>query len=267
MSYIELKQHYPWLVPVAVFFVAMITIMMILVFVNALFNRQHQKRLQALQNHLFPDRYYQEVMQMYPQLTIESVQMAFEQLRLYFRVCVIKQPKRVAMPSRLVDVCWHIFICDTRQYQRFCDAVFDGFLHHEAIVDTSFSIQGASSEMSKPETDDGLSEETKAQRDLEFQNQLAAARIYQWSAELEVKDKGQSSILATVPLLFKIDKELGIGDGFHYSTVINQFLAEFDLKAAKAVEDKRNVEGTGGTDAACGDGGSAAACGGCGGST
>jgi hypothetical protein len=267
MSYIELKQHYPWLFPVAVFFLAMIVILLVLVVASALINRQHQKRLQALASHVFPDRYYKEVTQMYPQLSIESVQMAFEQLRLYFRVCLIKQPKRVAMPSRLVDVCWHCFICDTRQYQRFCDDVFDDFLHHEALVDTSFSIPSASSELSKPEEEADLSEKAKAQRDIEFQNQLVAARIYQWSAELEVKSKRQNPIATDVPLLFKIDEALGIGDGFHYPLEITQFLESFDLKAAEGAEDMRNVEGTSGTAAACGDGGSAATCGGCGGST
>ncbi len=265
MTYIELKPHYPWLVPMTAFFLVLIGILLVLVVASALMNRQHQKRLKALQSHVFPDRYYQEVMRMYPQLSIESVQMAFEQLRLYFRVCLIKQPKRVAMPSRLVDVCWHSFICDTRQYQRFCDDAFGGFLHHEAIVDMSFSIQGISSELSKPEEKGNRSEEAKAQRDLEFQYQLSAARIYHWSAQLELKDEGQSSTSTDVPLMFRIDEELDIGDGFRYSTDITRFLADFDLKAAEAQETKRQTDGASGTGAACGDGGSAA-CGGCGGS-
>lgn len=265
MTYIELKQHYPWLVPIAAFFLALIAIFLFLVVASALINRQHQKRLKTLQSHVFPDRYYQDVMQMYPQLSIDNVQMAFEQLRLYFRLCLNKQPKRVAMPSRLVDVCWHNFICDTRQYQQFCDAVFGDFLHHEAIVDTSYSIQGTSGELSKPEEKENLSVEAKALRDLEFQNQLAAARIYQWSAELEVKEKGQSSSATDVPLLFRIDEELGIGDGFRYSTDVTVFLSDFDLKAAEAQETKRQTDGASSTGASCGDGGSAA-CGGCGGS-
>jgi hypothetical protein len=82
---------------------------------------------------------------------------------------------------------------------------------------------------------------------------------------LEAKSKEQSLILAAVPLLFRIDEELAIGDGFRYSTEITQFLAEFDLKAAEAQETKRQTDGASGTGAACGDGGSAA-CGGCGGS-
>jgi hypothetical protein len=267
MNYIDLKQHYPWLVPVTVFFLALIAILLVLVVASALMNRQHQKRLRALESQVFPDRYYQEVLRLYPQLSIDNVQMAFEQLRLYFRVCLNNQPKRVAMPSRLVDVCWHSFICDTRQYKRFCDDVFGDFLHHEATVDTSFSIPSASSELSKPGEETEPSEEAKAQRDLEFQNQLVAARIYQWSAELEFKGKGQNPIATDVPLLFKIDEALGIGDGFHYPLDITQFLESLALKAAEGAEDMRNVEGTSGTGAACGDGGSAAACGGCGGST
>jgi hypothetical protein len=45
-----------------------------------------------------------------------------------------------------------------------------------------------------------MSEELKAQKALEFRNQLAAARIYQWAVELEVI--GQNSMLPIVPLLF-----------------------------------------------------------------
>lgn len=265
MTYTELKQHYAWLVPMAAFFLALIAIFLFLVVASALINRQHQKRLKALQSHVFPDRYYQEVMRMYPQLSIDNVQKAFEQLRLYFRLCLNKQPKRVAMPSRVVDVCWHIFICDTRQYQQFCDDVFGDFLHHEAVVDTSFSIQGTSSDLSKPEEKENLSEEAKTQKDLEFQHQLAAARIYHWSAELEAMDKGQSSNSADIPLLFRIDEELDIGGGFRYSTDVTRFLADFDLKAAEAQETKRQTDGASGSGAACGDSGSAA-CGGCGGS-
>jgi hypothetical protein len=56
---------------------------------------------------------------------------SFEQLRLYFQICWRYEKRLVAMPSRLIDECWHTFICDTRIYAEFCEAVLGRFLHHE----------------------------------------------------------------------------------------------------------------------------------------
>ena len=109
--------------------------------------------------------------------------------------------------------------------------------------------------------DTKLSAETNNQQELDFKNQLSAARIYRWA--LRVESDEQNSEDVHVPMLFSIDTELNIEDGYFYSSEMLEFLAKFDLKVAEAVVTKRDTEAAGGSAAACGDGGS---CGGCGGS-
>jgi hypothetical protein len=198
--------------------------------------------------------------------TSEQVSLGFEQLRLYLEVCLVYSSpgssKLVAMSSKLVDTCWHAFICETREYQAFCKSIFGGFLHHESKVNTSFPLLDISAEDLKNGVATHLSAETQAQREFDFKNQLAAARIYHWAMSMGRQE--QDSDLVQVPLLFTIDQELSIENGYFYTSEVLEFLAKFDLKLAEAAVARRETEAAGGSAAACGDGGS---CGGCGGST
>lgn len=101
---------------------------------------KHKKQQQALSDFIFPDAYSEEVRKRDPQLTQEEIGQAFEQLRVYFLRCWQQSPKAVALPTQLIDLCWHTFILDTRQYHRFCNAVFGKYLHHD-----SDAIEGKSS--------------------------------------------------------------------------------------------------------------------------
>ena len=264
MSHHALERQYPWLYPITLFFAGTIIVLLTLVTLSALLNRQRQKRLQVLRNHVFPVSYHEEVMKRYPHLTAEDVNQAFEQLRFYFSICLAKKPTAVAMPSRIVDVCWHIFISDTRQYKQFCDTVLGDFLHHETWVVANLSVQSELIAGVEQKEKVDLSEEMKVQQALEFRNQLAAARIYQWAVELEGKE--QISISPAVPLLFRIDEELAINDGFFYPKELTEFLANYDLKAAESMAANQDFTAAGSAGVACGDGGGATACGGCGGS-
>lgn len=230
--------------------------------INVYLDRKQQKRRGFLKGYVFPESYHIEVMKRYPHLSTEDVSLTFEQLRFYFCICLLKKPMSVAMPSRIVDVCWHIFLCDTRQYGQFCEMVFGDFLHHEVWVEANLSVQNELTAGVAQKEPEDLSEEMKAQQALEFRNHLAAARIYQWSALLE--GEGQKSMSPTVPLLFKIDEKLAIKDGFLYPREITEFLAQYDLKAAESIVASQNSAADGSAGVACGDGGS---CGGCGGST
>ena len=236
-----------------------------MVTLSAFFNRQRQKRLKALESHVFPERYQAEVMKRYPHLSTEHVNIAFEQLRFYFFICMLKKPTSVAMPSRIVDVCWHIFLCDTRQYKHFCETVFGDFLHHEVWVEANLTVQNKLIPDVVQKEQEDLSEELKAQQAHESRNQITAARIYQWAAEFE--GKGQDSLSTGVPLLFRIDEELAISDGFLHSRDVAEFLAKYNLKAAESEAASLDLAAAGSDGAACGDGGGSAACGGCGGST
>jgi hypothetical protein len=111
---------------------------------NAYFDRREDKRRNWLNNYVFPESCYSEVQQLYPHLTTEQIEHAFEQLRLYLEVCLVysspNSSRLVAMTSKLVDTCWHAFICETREYQAFCKTAFGGFLHHESKVNTTFPL-------------------------------------------------------------------------------------------------------------------------------
>ena len=65
-------------------------------------------------------------------------------------------------------------------------------------------------------------------------------------------------------MLFSMDEEYGIADGYVYDWVITDALAKFDIKAASEKLKNQETPGGDGSGAACGDGSSA--CGGCGGS-
>ncbi len=229
--------------------------------INVYLDGKEQKRLGLLKGYVFPESYHIEVMKRYPHLSAEDVTLSFEQLRFYFSICLLKKPTSVAMPSRIVDVCWHIFLCDTKQYKQFCETVLGDFLHHEAWVDANLSVQRELTAGVAQKEPEELSEEMNAQQALEFRNHLAAARIYQWSAELE--GEGQKSKLPSVPLLFKIDEALAIKDGFLYPQEHIDFLANYDLKGAESEAASQDLAAAGSAGVACGDGGS---CGGCGGS-
>ena len=239
------------------------TVFLILKGLNAYFDRREEKRHEWLRNYVFPESCYLEVQQRYPHLTAEQVEIAFEQLRLYFEVCLVylspDSSELVVMPSKLVDGCWHTFICETREYKAFCKAVFGGFLHHASGVNTSFPLVDISADV----ISNGKNAKTPAevQQEIDFKNQLAAARIYQWT--LAVNEAQSSSGTNQVPWLFDIDQAFNIEDGYFYQAEVLAFLAKFDLEAAQDAVAKRETEAAGGSVAAYGDGGS---CGGCGGS-
>ena len=230
---------------------------------NAYFDRKEDKRRGFLKAFVFPESCYAEVKQRYPHLTAGQVEIAFEQLRLYFEVCLVylspDSSELVPMPSKLVDRCWHVFICETREYQAFCKAVFGGFLHHASGVNASFPLVDISADVIRK--GENAKSPAEVQQEIDFKNQLAAARIYQWALAISIAQG--SSETDEVPWLFLIDQAFNIEDGYFYEPEVLAFLAKFDLKAAQAAVAKRETEAAGGSVAACGDSGS---CGGCGGS-
>lgn len=131
MNYAFFAETFPWLSPRGQYFAAIFLILFMAVSVVALEGRQWGKQKMALEDWQFDETYAREVLTKYPHLREAEVTEAFEQLRLYFSICWQYDKKLVAMPSKLVDECWHVVICDTRNYAQFCEAVLGSFLHHE----------------------------------------------------------------------------------------------------------------------------------------
>jgi hypothetical protein len=238
MNYPLFTEMFPWVAPMGQFFAAVFLVLLFAVSIPVFESRIWSKQKKALEVWMFDDAYTREVLQMYPHLTENDVTEAFEQLRLYFQICWRYEKRLVAMPSRLVDTCWHLFILDTRNYAQFCELAFGRFLHHEQPSTIEFQEMPA---------------DARNQRQM-----LANARAYQGALLCGAK---QVNVGLTVPLLFSIDERLRIDDGFCYSTEFLESLAAFDLKQAEEKLSKADgaADGSG---AACGDGGSC----GCGGS-
>lgn len=90
------------------------------------------------------------------------------------------------MPSHVVDVAWHEFILYTRDYQQFCERGFGRFLHHVPA--------------------EAMPSETQAR--------VGIRRTWQWSCKLE---NINYLLPHKLPLLFAIDAQLNIPDGFYFA--------------------------------------------------
>lgn len=134
----------------------------------------------------FPQRLRSKLSERYPHLTPEQTSQVLQGLREYFQLCRLAKRQMVAMPSQAVDVAWHEFILYTRQYRSFCSRALGRFLHHtpnDALPDSRVASEGI----------------RRAWR-------LACARE---GLPLQAPQR--------LPLLFALDAELGIADGFRYS--------------------------------------------------
>lgn len=235
MNQAYFTETFPWLAPIGQFFAALFLVLLMAVSVVALEGRQWSKQKMALKDWKFDEAYILEILLKYPHLSEVDVTTAFEQLRLYFGVCWWNEKKLVAMPSKLVDACWHVFICDTRNYARFCEAVFGKFLHHEQPSANELQSVNASERYQML--------------------MIPNARAYQGAL------RHATNTGLAVPDLFSIDERLRIANGFYYSAEFLESLAAFNVRVAESRLSKSDGAADGSA-AACGDGG---ACG-CGGS-
>ena len=148
--------------------------------------RRLAARLAFIERFRFPLRLASETRERYPQLGPADLKRVEHALRQYFRLCARSRLKRVAMPSRVVDAMWHAWILDTRAYANFCKLAFGRFLHHTP----------AESMRSATEPTIGIH------------------RAWQ----LACIDEGMAARApARLPLLFALDGELGVPDGFRYA--------------------------------------------------
>ncbi len=173
----------------------------------------------------FPETIQEKVIERYPHLSNDDVQRAISALKTYFIICNRRNGQMVSMPSQVVDIVWHEFILHTRRYKEFCDHGLGGFLHHTPA-----------SEMKS--TDDMIK---------------GLGRCWRLSCDYEGIDYRSPSRL---PLLFVIDEELQILDGYKYAL-------------DQGIEGRyRSLSDNHGLSSSCGGGDSGVGCaggGGCGG--
>lgn len=197
--------------------------------------RPSASRVRFISNYAFPAELERRVLALHPELDADRVRIVIEGLRQYFLACLTAWTggiaRHVGMPSKAVDDAWHEFILMTRDYASFCRHAFGRYLHH--VPDA---------QMSEPMGD--------ALANTLHQLNRPAPSPAGWAT------------LGAMPLLFAIDRELGVTGGYSY-----------DAPALAQLEQKR-VPGTSrgeGGGAACGaviggaggascDAGSAAGC-------
>jgi hypothetical protein len=148
--------------------------------------RLRARREAAIDTYEFPPGLRERVRRHYPHLRDADVDRVFSALREYFHLCRVAGRRLLAMPSQVVDVAWHEFILYTRHYEAFCRQALGRFLHHTP----------AEAMRSRTEASDGLKRSWR----------LACRR-----AGIDPK------AATALPLLFAIDSELGIVDGFRYA--------------------------------------------------
>ena len=121
-----------------------------------------------------------------PDLHPEQEEQVFAALRDYFHLCNRAGRRMVSMPSQVVDDAWHAFILFTRSYQLFCRSAFGRFLHHTPAEAMSSPTQAG----------EGLKRAWRLACEGEDINPRKPARL---------------------PLLFAIDADLKIENGFFYT--------------------------------------------------
>jgi hypothetical protein len=156
----------------------------------------HRSRERAayLASFRFPLTVARKVRAAYPHLSDDQVARVLEGLREYFAIAAQAGGRMVSMPSQVVDVAWHEFILFTRAYEKFCQATLGRFLHHVP----------AEAMQAPQQAQDGIK---RAWR-------LSCAR-----AGIDPQAP------AALPLLFAIDQELNIADGFKYALDCSQLAA------------------------------------------
>lgn len=121
-----------------------------------------------------------------PELDMRQRVQVEQGLRQYFLVCQRANGKFVSMPSQAVDDLWHEFILFTRNYENFCQKAFGCYLHHTPVEAMATPTQAS----------DGIR-----------RTWFHACRI----EGINPKDPKR------LPLLFALDAQLGIANGFVYT--------------------------------------------------
>jgi hypothetical protein len=148
------------------------------------------RRETYIRTYMFPTGLIGALAKARPDLSLKDRQLVAHALRQFFLVYLKGGRRPVAMPSQVVDDMWHEFILYTRNYEAFCGRAFGRFLHHTPAVVLSQDRQSN-----------------------------AGLRRVWWHACLEENINPRRP--TRLPLLFALDKKLGIANGFVYALDCN----------------------------------------------
>ncbi len=143
------------------------------------------QRQQLIDCYVFPERLTQQLQKRYPHLSEQDCKTVIHALREYFHISLNARRQMVAMPSQVVDLAWHEFILFTRDYDYFCRKALGRFLHHTPA--------------------EAMKTPTQASEGIKHAWRLACQR-----------ERISPKAAHKLPLLFAIDAQLNIDDGFVY---------------------------------------------------
>jgi hypothetical protein len=146
----------------------------------------YRRRLRYIDTYSWPPGLVAKLRRHYPNLSPEQIDRIGLGLKQFFRAYHRGAYLNVAMPSQAVDVLWHEFILYTKAYDDFCRKAFGRFLHH---------TPAAVLKPGQNKTNEGL------------------RRVW-WHACKEERIDPRAP--AALPLLFSIDSDLNIPDGYRY---------------------------------------------------
>ena len=167
----------------------------VVVAVLALFAAMAVRLLRAqreayVRTYMFPPGLFDAFAKRRPGLTLKDRQLVARALRQFFLAYLKGGRRFVSMPSQAADDLWHEFILYTKHYDAFCGKAFGRFLHHSPAITLGPDRQGN-----------------------------AGLRRVWWHACLEENINPRRA--TRLPLLFALDKKLGLADGFVYAVDCN----------------------------------------------
>lgn len=158
--------------------------------------RKNINKISFIENFQYPQKLRDALLSKYPHLAEDELEDIVDGLKQYFISCSLSRGRLVSMPSQAVDEAWHEFILFTELYQEFCQNSFGKFLHHTPAE-----------AMEAPKVaQDGIK------------------TAWQLACSLEGIDSKKP---AKLPLLFSIDRDLKIPNGYIYKLNCNPEKMEY----------------------------------------
>lgn len=149
---------------------------------------QVRGRAAYIQNFDMPQGLYRRLSKHHPTLTIADFQLVCDSLRQFFLIHLRSGRNLIAMPSQVTDDLWHEFILYTQAYQTFCQKGFGKFFHHTPAAALSPKQQKSNAGVKRT-----------------------------WFHACQIENINPRTP-ARLPLIFGIDAQLNIANGFHYVT-------------------------------------------------
>lgn len=146
----------------------------------------HRRRLRYIDSYSWPPGLIAKLHKKHPRLSPAQIERIGLGLKQFFRAYHRGGYRTVAMPSEAADSLWHEFILYSKAYDEFCRRAFGRFLHHTPAAVLSPGLKTSN---------EGL------------------RRVW-WQACKDERIDPKAP--TTLPLLFALDRDLNIPNGFHY---------------------------------------------------